>query len=178
VGAARWFVSGLIADLPEELQDEVALMVSELATNALVHTSGSFAVDVDRSDRAITISITDRGDGMPIMQSPASNDPHGRGLRIVETLSHDWGLTETAEAGKTVWFQVALDDAGATRLLDDTPTTAETEDAEPGGAAHPSPPLAVPEIDSYGRPTACLRRTSLRNHRRPRRCRVSISSTF
>lgn len=180
MGGARWFVLELISDLPEELQDSVSLMVSELATNALVHTSGSFDVDADRSDTAITVSITDRGNGMPVVQSPASSDPHGRGLRIVEILSDDWGITPGAGAGKTVWFRVALDDAPADRLLDGTPTTIEDEEANPAGewASHQSTSLVLPEIGSYGQPTACSRITSRRNRRRLKRCCMSMPSAI
>ncbi len=103
-------MSRLVADLSSEQQDAVNLMVSELATNALVHASSGFDVDVDRSEIAVTISVTDRGDGTPAMQSPTSSEPHGRGLRIVEALSDDWGTNASDEAGKTVWFQMVFRD--------------------------------------------------------------------
>ena len=61
VGAARTFVTGMMADAPADIQDSVALMVSELATNALVHASGGFAVSVERSDGSMFVSISDRG---------------------------------------------------------------------------------------------------------------------
>lgn len=108
VGSARRFVSLAIADLPGDIQDSVNLMVSELATNALVHASSGFTVAIDRSDAAVTVSVTDRGDGTPAMQSPSSSEPHGRGLRIVEALSDDWGITSSTDTGKTVWFRIAL----------------------------------------------------------------------
>jgi anti-sigma regulatory factor (Ser/Thr protein kinase) len=108
VGEARRFVTQTISDLPIELQDSVSLMVSELATNALVHASSGFDVSVDRSVASVTISVADRGDGTPAIQSPSSNEPHGRGLRIVATLSDDWGISSTAETGKTVWFRMSF----------------------------------------------------------------------
>lgn len=108
MGRARRFVTQNISDLPRELQDSVSLMVSELATNALVHASSGFDVSVDRSVASVTISVTDRGDGTPAIQSPSSSEPHGRGLRIVETLSDDWGISAAAETGKTVWFRISF----------------------------------------------------------------------
>lgn len=107
VGEARRFVSGLTADLPDELRDAVALMVSELATNALVHASSGFEVAIDRSPELVRVSVSDRGDGTPEVHSPGFTEPHGRGLQIVEALSDQWGIVPYF-AGKTVWFQIAL----------------------------------------------------------------------
>lgn len=107
MGKARRFVARLVADLPGELRDAVRLMVSELATNALVHASSAFDVAVDRSDNAVTVSVTDRGAGTLAMQSPTSSEPHGRGLQIVEALSDAWGTSSSVD-GKTVWFTMSL----------------------------------------------------------------------
>jgi anti-sigma regulatory factor (Ser/Thr protein kinase) len=107
VAEARHFVSGFTADLPPDLQDSVALMVSELVTNALVHGSSGFDVAVDRSADQVRVSVSDRGDGTPEVRSPDSTEPHGRGLQIVEALSDEWGIIPNFAAGKTVWFQVS-----------------------------------------------------------------------
>jgi hypothetical protein len=146
-------VSETISDLPVELQDVVSLMVSELATNALVHASSGFDVAVDRSDSAITISITDRGDGIPAVQSPDSSEPHGRGLRIVEVLSDSWGINESSDTGKTVWFRLSLDSRSVEPLPSDTSTGTRSEHSDGAGnpVSRPSTPLA-PEISGFGQP--------------------------
>jgi anti-sigma regulatory factor (Ser/Thr protein kinase) len=109
VRAARRFVVGLIADAPTDVQESVSLMVSELATNALVHAASGFEVAVDRGDLAVLVSVRDRGDaGMPQLQEPESSEPHGRGLRVVDALSDEWGVTTTWDHGKTVWFRISL----------------------------------------------------------------------
>jgi two-component sensor histidine kinase len=111
VGAARAFVAGAIPDVSTDIRDSVALMVSELATNALVHATGGFEVVVDRSDREVFVSISDRGEGTPVLQAPPSTEPHGRGLRIVDTLSDGWGISPLPDGGrhgKTVWFRMSL----------------------------------------------------------------------
>lgn len=112
VGAARSFVIGLIVDAPTEVRDSVSLMVSELTTNALIHATGGFDVSVDRSDLALLVSVSDRGAGTPVLQSPASSEPHGRGLRIVDALSEQWGISSASEVGKTVWFRMPLQPSG------------------------------------------------------------------
>jgi anti-sigma regulatory factor (Ser/Thr protein kinase) len=108
VGAARRFVSGVITDLTPELQDTVILMVSELATNALVHAASGFQLTIDRTKTRLQVSVADLGAGVPSLQSPPSRQPHGRGLRIVEELSDDWGTSEAPKQGKTVWFRLNL----------------------------------------------------------------------
>lgn len=125
VGAARRFVADVVADAPADIQESVALMVSELATNALVHAASGFEVAVDRSDFAVLVSVSDRGDGgMPHLRAPSSSQPHGRGLRIVDALSEEWGVVTTRDEGKLVWFRVGLRPpaTGASGLGDaDTP---------------------------------------------------------
>jgi anti-sigma regulatory factor (Ser/Thr protein kinase) len=108
VGAARRFVSEVITDLTPELQDAVILMVSELATNALVHAASGFQLTVDRTKTRLRVSVADLGAGVPSLQSPPSRQPHGRGLRIVEQLSDEWGTSEAPKTGKSVWFRLNL----------------------------------------------------------------------
>jgi len=118
VGAARRFVTGLIQDVPADVQDSVALMVSELSTNALVHAGGGFDLVVDRTEDSVFVSVSDRGDGTPALQSPESTEPHGRGLRIVDALSDEWGTSAPSDRGKTVWFRISLRSPGTGRSGD------------------------------------------------------------
>jgi anti-sigma regulatory factor (Ser/Thr protein kinase) len=155
VGRARRFVSGFTADLPDDRRDDVALMISELATNALVHASSGFDVAIDRSTTLLRVSVSDRGDGTPEVHSPNSTEPHGRGLQIVEALSDEWGVIPYFAAGKTVWFQIALeaatpsggehDTTGATRHH--RRDRAEPRSARPGSSADSS------EYGDSGRPS-------------------------
>jgi anti-sigma regulatory factor (Ser/Thr protein kinase) len=116
VGAARRFVAAVVSDAPTEVQDSVSVMVSELSTNALLHASGGFEVAVDHSELTISVSVIDRGDGTPLLQSPKFSEPHGRGLRIVAALSDEWGVSATSD-GKAVWFRVKLRDPAATATI-------------------------------------------------------------
>ena len=109
VGAARRFVTEILADVPDDIQESVSLMVSELATNALVHAVSGFDVTVDRAGSSVLVSVSDRGDGgMPRLQAPESSEPHGGGLRVVSALSEEWGVATTWDEGKTVWFRISV----------------------------------------------------------------------
>ena len=42
------------------------------------------------------------------MQAPGATEPHGRGLRVVDALSEEWGVSPSGDEGKTVWFRILL----------------------------------------------------------------------
>jgi anti-sigma regulatory factor (Ser/Thr protein kinase) len=87
-------------------------MVSELATNCVRHTDTEFRVRVEHDSRCVRVEVTDRGHGMPTVRVPPSNEPTGRGLRIVRELSDSFGVEPLVEPpGKTVWFVVNLEPA-------------------------------------------------------------------
>jgi len=109
VGAARRFVAESIPDVPNDTRESVSLMVSELATNALLHAASGFEVSVDRTDHSVVVSVGDRDEeGVPRLQAPESNEPHGRGLRVVDALSEEWGVSTAGNEGKSVWFRIRL----------------------------------------------------------------------
>lgn len=107
VGRARRFVRDAVAALPPATRDDVSLMVSELCTNAVLHGGGPFVVDVECSDREVMVTVTDHGRSDPVLQPGPPLHPRGRGLRIVDELSDDWG-SERSELDETVvWFRLA-----------------------------------------------------------------------
>lgn len=109
VGQARRFAIEALGDLPGDMVNDVAVMVSELVTNALVHAATSFTVSVDRRERLVHVEVTDVGSGIPTRRSPGETDPHGRGLTIVEELSDQWGTSHLpGDPGKAVWFTINI----------------------------------------------------------------------
>jgi serine/threonine-protein kinase RsbW len=90
---------------------DAAICVSEIATNAVLHSDsgrpgGSFTVHV-MIDAAVTrIEITDQGGGWNAVRPQAdSSRPSGRGLTIVAALATDWGIHGDNSA-RTVWFEI------------------------------------------------------------------------
>ncbi len=109
VPAARRFVLGAVGRLPREIGESLALMVSELATNAILHGQTDFEIDVELAEESLLVAVTDGGRGSPEVQRPAVTEMHGRGLMIVQSLADDWGVTAASGgAGKTVWFRLRL----------------------------------------------------------------------
>ncbi len=139
VGQSRRFVADALAGLPEDVRGTVVLMVSELATNALVHATSDFELAIDQTPAFIRVEVSDASGESPELRSPTSREPHGRGLRIVDELSDEWGTTDASDRpGKSIWFKVALRGAAASRGTDqrfDRPV------ADPPVGAHPEPSL-------------------------------------
>ncbi|MDQ1449019.1 MAG: serine/threonine-protein kinase RsbW [Actinomycetota bacterium] len=109
VSEARRYTLAAVDDLSPQVADAVAVMVSELAANAVRHTGSHFTLSIDRSPELIRIAVTDGGSGSPIVKNPEPVEPSGRGLQIVQALAADWGVIPASEPpGKTVWFTVAV----------------------------------------------------------------------
>jgi anti-sigma regulatory factor (Ser/Thr protein kinase) len=110
VAASRRFVVDALDGLPDDVRESAELMMSELATNAVVHAGTGFEVCIERTATFLRVDVTDVGHGEPRLRSPSMSEPHGRGLQIVKELSDQWGSLEDADhSGKTVWFLVRLD---------------------------------------------------------------------
>src|SRR5579863_10780356 len=84
VTAARNFVKAALRHVPADMAQTVELMVSELATNCVRHTDGKFEISVEQDAEEIRVEAVDSGTGTPQLRSPGPNDPHGRGLLIVD----------------------------------------------------------------------------------------------
>jgi len=98
-----------LSGMDTDVQDAVALMVSELATNAVLHAGTEFDVTLTLDGNQLRVEVSDRGPRMPQVQPPPPpTEEHGRGLRIVRELSESWGIEgRTGAPGKSVWFQLA-----------------------------------------------------------------------
>jgi len=112
VSAARRFVLASLDGVPTRDADAIAVMVSELAANAVRHTGSHFTVAVDLSSERIRVEVGDGGSGDPVVRAPYPEEPSGRGLQIVQALSAEWGvIPERDGPGKTVWFTIPVDAA-------------------------------------------------------------------
>jgi anti-sigma regulatory factor (Ser/Thr protein kinase) len=96
--------------------EDVTLLVSELVTNAVVHTAsgngGTIRVNVmEYPDGGIFVEVVDGGGHTcPTVRQSDDLDLNGRGLMLVDTLAANWGHQREGEIGKT-WFLVAPESA-------------------------------------------------------------------
>jgi anti-sigma regulatory factor (Ser/Thr protein kinase) len=103
--ARRYVVDVLQRWGQEDLADRAAVVVTELATNAVVHARSDFVVTLRSSVDGLRISVGDRSAEAPIAGDAGSDGLSGRGLVLVDAMSTAWG-TEPAADGKTVWAEL------------------------------------------------------------------------
>ncbi|QNP74971.1 ATP-binding protein [Streptomyces roseirectus] len=87
-------------------RDEAALVMSELVTNAVVHTdSRTVTCTLAATVGQLLVQVRDSGTGesTPEPSCPPLHRPGGRGLMIVETVSRCWGASRPADGGHVVW---------------------------------------------------------------------------
>ena len=84
---------------------DAELLVSELATNAVLHARSPFVVGLRGGQSEIQISVHDASRAAPRRREPAPWAASGRGLNIVAALAAGWGV-ELTPAGKTVWARL------------------------------------------------------------------------
>ncbi|MEU2155315.1 SpoIIE family protein phosphatase [Streptomyces sp. NPDC019396] len=109
---ARAFASGVLASwrFPVELCDLGVLAASELVANSLQHGTPPMRLRLRRTDRRLTIEVTDGDDNLPRRRRAESEDEAGRGISIVATIASSWGSRRTPGGGKAVWCEFALPD--------------------------------------------------------------------
>ncbi|NDZ77415.1 ATP-binding protein [Streptomyces sp. SID10853] len=98
--------------------DSVALLVAELAANAVLHgrvPGRDFALRLryDAGTGVIRIEISDTHPGLPVRLCPPGDADGGRGLLLVEAVAARWGVRERLGPGKTVFAEVEMEGAGA-----------------------------------------------------------------
>ncbi|MFH9134968.1 ATP-binding protein [Streptomyces sp. NPDC017524] len=93
------------------LAGDAALLVSELASNALLHGAirgRLFRVHLALTASALRIAVSDpRGERLPSLRRPDADDCYGRGVLVVAQLADDWGV-EPRTVGKTVFAELAV----------------------------------------------------------------------
>ncbi|HZU71709.1 MAG TPA: MEDS domain-containing protein [Acidimicrobiales bacterium] len=103
---ARRFVAEALRDWGlQELEDSAALVVAELATNAVVHARTGFTVELSLAGERVRIEVSDSSPGVPVPRSATPMSPSGRGLLLIDGFTSSWG-TELLGERKVVWAEL------------------------------------------------------------------------
>jgi anti-sigma regulatory factor (Ser/Thr protein kinase) len=105
VATARRFILEAKWSGTKEHADRLALLVSELATNAVLHARTEFSISVHSLGRKVRICVEDGNPSLPVAKDYGPTAATGRGIALVEALSSRWGVEQKA-AGKIVWFEL------------------------------------------------------------------------
>ena len=103
---ARQFLAEILDDRPA---DDAILCLSELVTNACLHSAsaergGRLAVRVQLHGAHLRVEVRDEGG--PWAASQREDIQGGRGLLIVDRLASTWGRSGNAETGWITWFEL------------------------------------------------------------------------
>ncbi|MFF9346781.1 SpoIIE family protein phosphatase [Streptomyces sp. NPDC014734] len=110
ISVARQQVRELLRDWadPEQV-DAAVLMISEMATNVLVHTDGDALLVAratgEHGERRLRVEVADGSDELPHRRRPGEMASSGRGLVLMEMLADAWGV-DPRGAGKSIWFEL------------------------------------------------------------------------
>ena len=100
-------------NLPADVVDDAALVMSELVGNAVRHgaplSGGGVRVTWEIGDRDLHLEVHDGGCGPTgRVSSVPSSYEGGRGLAIVEMLAERWGTTPSYDGGSGVYADLPL----------------------------------------------------------------------
>ena len=111
--------------------DDIAMVVSELLTNALRHAlpdggqaprPGSIRLGLVQPGRCILCAVADPSPNAPAPRQPEVLCEGGRGFQVINALADTWGCTPPSHAGKVVWALFSLTHGrapdGVVRLLE------------------------------------------------------------
>ncbi|CAL9422590.1 hypothetical protein SUDANB121_01899 [Nocardiopsis dassonvillei] len=115
VSAAREISEALLREWGmDHLSPDVAVVVSELVTNAVRHGGplvsrgpggGGIQLSLMRSGHEFICAVRDGGDRLPRRRRSDPTMEGGRGLALVSAFAREWGVIPTPPGGKFVWAQ-------------------------------------------------------------------------
>ena len=109
-GAARRLARQLLGDA-DPSAETVMLLVSELVTNAIVHSQsgspgGTVTVALCPGPAGVLVQVRDDGGATePCLASATETAEHGYGLLLVDSLADSWGTLPSPD-GRITWCRV------------------------------------------------------------------------
>ncbi|GHH40784.1 ATP-binding protein [Lentzea cavernae] len=98
-----------LGELGEDHLYDVQLVVTELVTNVLDHTSGStghLRILHGQDPCAVIVEVDDESMTEPVYGRSRLGENRGRGIVVVDNISRNWGTRPRGETGKTVFAVV------------------------------------------------------------------------
>ncbi|MFD8812890.1 ATP-binding protein [Streptomyces sp. NPDC059627] len=109
VGEVRRSVrAALLSWGADEIADDMAVVASELVSNALKYTGGEAAVRLRLAKGQAQLEVEDGSAQQPAQRRVGAEDEKGRGLLLVEALAAEWGWRLRRRGAKTVWASLPL----------------------------------------------------------------------
>lgn len=106
--ARRWArsrLAGCGVGVDEPLADTLVLLISELVTNAVVHTGCPAVLRMLFGGPGVRVEVMDTSDCPPARRHAEDSETSGRGLELVDGLADRWGWQREA-TGKRIWCEI------------------------------------------------------------------------
>ena len=110
-GAARRFIADMCnaAQLGEDDCSLAALLTSELVTNAIKYGGSTAVLEAHAPGGTLRVAVRDDNPSLPVVGTqPELTAESGRGMLLVQALAARWGVEESPDGGKSVWFELDL----------------------------------------------------------------------
>jgi anti-sigma regulatory factor (Ser/Thr protein kinase) len=107
VPLARRFVRQALDGVPTATIEDAELIVTELATNAVLHGRSPATLRVCQLPGCIRVEVEDTGRDMPMRMRRSYEAMTGRGLGMVAALATAWGIDPGGSGGKIVWAELS-----------------------------------------------------------------------
>ena len=92
-----------------DVLDEALLLITELVTNSIRYGAAPLLVAIECDGTGLLVRVRDGDTSLPRQRQAHDDDEAGRGLALLDALSHTWGVEPVADehgVGKAVWFEL------------------------------------------------------------------------
>jgi anti-sigma regulatory factor (Ser/Thr protein kinase) len=89
----------------DDVSDDLALLVSEMVTNAVRHAAPPVSLEVEVDEADVVVAVHDGSPSRPRARVAGDEDEDGRGMVLVDLLSAEHGV-RPEPPGKAVWVRL------------------------------------------------------------------------
>jgi anti-sigma regulatory factor (Ser/Thr protein kinase) len=89
-------------NITDEKAEEILVVLSELATNALIHTDGPAEIRLAHRAGQVRLDVSDTSTEQPDQKTGPTDGEHGYGLALIATALADEITCTTRHDGKTI----------------------------------------------------------------------------
>ncbi len=112
-GVARRSVLSSKVGVPRIMRQRLALLLSELVTNAIQHGGAgaheTIQVRLASTPKRVRVEVYDPGSKDGVSRDRLEAETGGFGLMVVDRLADGWGRQELGSGGSLAWFELDVE---------------------------------------------------------------------